>query len=118
MRGDKIGLIGPNGAGKTTLMRVLLGELSPTAGREGEAGTHLEIAYFDQLSATLREETAHQENVAPRVETISTAAAHAHHRLPARLSVPPERTRTPVRTCPAASGIAYSWPNCSLSPRT
>ncbi len=31
-RGDRIGLIGPNGEGKTTLLRILAGELEPSAG--------------------------------------------------------------------------------------
>lgn len=31
--GDRIGLLGANGAGKTTLLRLILGQLSPSAGR-------------------------------------------------------------------------------------
>src|ERR1700689_1343131 len=31
--GERVAVIGPNGVGKTTLMRVLAGELTPTAGR-------------------------------------------------------------------------------------
>lgn len=30
-RGDKIALIGPNGCGKTTLLKLMLGQLQPTA---------------------------------------------------------------------------------------
>jgi len=32
-RGEFFGLFGPNGAGKTTMLRILTGQLSPTAGR-------------------------------------------------------------------------------------
>ena len=62
MRGDKVGIIGPNGSGKTTLLRLLLGDLPP---REGtiRQGTNLEVAYFDQLKATLDEEKTVQQNV-------------------------------------------------------
>ena len=45
-RGDKIGLLGPNGAGKTTLVKLLLGQLQPTAG-EMKFGTRLEVVYLD-----------------------------------------------------------------------
>jgi ABC transport system ATP-binding/permease protein len=31
--GDRIGILGPNGSGKTTLMKLILGQLTPTAGR-------------------------------------------------------------------------------------
>jgi ATP-binding cassette subfamily F protein uup len=62
MRGDKVGLIGPNGVGKTTLLKILLGELAPQAGTIRH-GTHLEIAYFDQLHAQLDDEKTLIENL-------------------------------------------------------
>ena len=52
MRGDRIGIIGNNGVGKSTLLRILLGELKPDAGSV-KLGTHLRIAYFDQLRREL-----------------------------------------------------------------
>lgn len=55
MRGDKIGIIGPNGSGKTTLLRLLLGELAPQQGNVRH-GTRLNITYFDQLRAQLKED--------------------------------------------------------------
>ena len=46
-RGDRIGILGPNGSGKTTLLRLLLGDLQPASGTV-EAGSNLQVAYFDQ----------------------------------------------------------------------
>jgi len=62
LRGDRIGIVGSNGAGKTTLIRLLLGELTPTAGTT-KRGTKLEIGYFDQLHAGLEEKRSVQENL-------------------------------------------------------
>ncbi len=62
LRGDKVGIIGPNGSGKTTLLRLLLDQLPPRAGTIRH-GTNLEVAYFDQLKATLDEEKTVQQNV-------------------------------------------------------
>ena len=77
MRGDRIGLIGPNGSGKTTLLKVLLGELEPTAGSV-RLGTNLEIAYFDQYRATLREDWNAIENVAEGRETVEVGGRQKH----------------------------------------
>ena len=63
LRGDRIGLIGPNGSGKTTLLNLLLGKLEPDQG-EVRLGTGLEIAYYDQHRAVLRDDWTAAENVA------------------------------------------------------
>jgi ATP-binding cassette subfamily F protein 3 len=51
MRGERIGVIGANGAGKTVLLRLLCGELQPTAG-ERWAGPAIT---FDHLTQTASE---------------------------------------------------------------
>src|SRR6476659_8828324 len=77
MRGDRIGVIGPNGSGKTTLLRLLLGELAPDSG-EVRLGTQLEVAYFDQYRATLREDWNAIENVAEGRDFIEVGGRRKH----------------------------------------
>jgi ATP-binding cassette subfamily F protein uup len=77
MRGDRIGLIGPNGSGKTTLLKVLLGELVPDAG-EVRTGSNLQVAYFDQYRATLREDWNAIENVAEGREFVEFNGKRKH----------------------------------------
>jgi len=61
-RGDRIGIIGPNGCGKTTLIKLLVGELEPTAGTI-KRGTKLEVAYFDQQRDQLNPQASIMDNV-------------------------------------------------------
>ncbi|GAA5074761.1 ATP-binding cassette domain-containing protein [Lysobacter panacisoli] len=76
-RGDRIGLIGPNGSGKTTLIKLLLGELKPDAG-EVKLGSNLQVAYFDQYRATLREDWNALENVAEGREFVEVGGKSKH----------------------------------------
>jgi ATP-binding cassette subfamily F protein uup len=76
-RGDRIGLIGPNGSGKTTLLKLLLGELKPTRGSV-RLGTNLQVAYFDQYRATLREDWNAIENVAEGREFVELDGKRKH----------------------------------------
>jgi len=48
MAGDRVGLVGANGIGKTTLLKMLLGELSPDAGRVRH-GVRLAPAFLTQM---------------------------------------------------------------------
>ncbi len=70
--GARIALLGPNGAGKSTLIKLLVGELAPSAGRVERAG-NIRIGYFAQhqldhldTSATPLE---HLLRIAPEVKT-------------------------------------------------
>ena len=96
MRGDRIGLIGPNGSGKTTLLKLLLGELAPTSG-EVRSGSNLDVAYFDQYRAALREDWNAIENVAEGREsvTINGRQKHVIGYLQDFLFTP-ERARAPI----------------------
>ncbi|KGM57747.1 ABC transporter ATPase [Lysobacter arseniciresistens ZS79] len=76
-RGDRIGLIGPNGSGKTTLLKALLGELAPASG-EVKLGSNLQVAYFDQYRATLREDWNAIENVAEGREFVEVGGKQKH----------------------------------------
>jgi len=49
-KGDRTALIGPNGVGKTTLIKLLVGELTPMAGRV-DAGVNVRVGYYDQNTA-------------------------------------------------------------------
>jgi len=77
MKGDKVGIIGPNGAGKSTLLRLLLGELTPQQGTV-QHGTHLQIAYFDQLREQLQENESVFYNVGDGNDFITLNGKQQH----------------------------------------
>ncbi|WP_374011611.1 ATP-binding cassette domain-containing protein [Pseudoxanthomonas koreensis] len=77
LRGDRIGLVGPNGSGKTTLLKLLLGQLQPQQG-EVKLGTSLQVAYFDQYRATLREDWSAMENVAGGQDFVEVGGNRKH----------------------------------------
>jgi ATP-binding cassette subfamily F protein uup len=96
MRGDKVGIIGPNGVGKTTLLKILLKEIRPEAGSVRH-GTHLQVAYFDQLRAQLDENKTVQQNIAEGNDFIifNDQKRHVISHLQDFL-FSPDRCRTPV----------------------
>jgi ATP-binding cassette subfamily F protein uup len=97
MRGDKVGIIGPNGAGKSTLLRLLLGELTPQQGIV-QHGTHLQIAYFDQLREQLQEDKSVFYNVGDGNDFITLNGKQQHViGYLQKFLFSPERARTNVR---------------------
>ena len=96
IRGDKIGIIGPNGAGKTTLIKLLLGELQPTAGTIRQ-GTRQEILYMDQMRDQLDDTKSVAENVGEGNDSviINGVSRHVIGYLQDFL-FEPERARSPV----------------------
>lgn len=51
LKGDRVGFVGTNGCGKTTLMKIILGEITPTAG-EVVVGQTVKIGYYAQEIST------------------------------------------------------------------
>ena len=97
MRGDRIGLLGPNGVGKTTLLNILLGKLTPNKG-EVKLGTKLEIAYFDQLRASLDPEKSILDNVAGGRTSLTINGKERHViGYMADFLFPPQRLSTAVK---------------------
>ena len=97
MRGDRIGIIGPNGCGKTTLIKLLVGELAPTAGSL-HRGTSLLPAYFDQQREQLDPAASIMDNVTlggGETVTIGGRARHVASYLRDFL-FPAERLQAPV----------------------
>ncbi|MEK7775899.1 MAG: ATP-binding cassette domain-containing protein, partial [Planctomycetota bacterium] len=88
--------IGPNGSGKTTLLRLLLGELEPQQGTV-RMGTRLNVTYFDQLRAQLKENKSVFDNVGDGndVITFNGRPRHVISYLQDFL-FSPERVRVPV----------------------
>ncbi len=98
LRGDKVGLIGPNGCGKTTLLKLILGELEPSAGSV-RRGTRLQVAYFDQLRAGLDLDATVADTISPGSEWVEVAGQRKHvMSYLGDFLFSPQRANSPVRT--------------------
>src|SRR5882724_3040813 len=96
-RQDRIGIIGPNGCGKTTLIKLLVGELEPTAGTI-KRGSNLLPAYYDQQREQLNLNASIADNVtggSGDTVTIDGQPRHVSGYLRDFL-FPPERLNAPV----------------------
>ncbi len=97
LRGERIGVIGENGTGKTTLLKLLTGQLAPTAGSV-TLGTRVEMAFFDQLHAQLDPESTVKEVVAKDRDAVTVGGVTKHvFAYLADFLFTPERARTPVK---------------------
>jgi ATP-binding cassette subfamily F protein uup len=98
LRGDKIGIIGPNGAGKSTLLKLILGQIQPDTGRLRQ-GTKIQLAYFDQMRATLDLEASLENVISPGSEWIEINDQRKHVKsYLADFLFPPERAASPVKS--------------------
>lgn len=61
-RGERICIVGPNGVGKTTLLRILMDDLSPTAGYL-KIGHNVKFGYYDQEQLMLNNDATVMEEV-------------------------------------------------------
>ncbi|WP_020558368.1 ATP-binding cassette domain-containing protein [Thiofilum flexile] len=77
LRNDKIGIIGPNGVGKTTLIKLILGQLQPTAGKV-TLGTKIELAYFDQYRDQFDEEANLRDNLIKDADFVEVNGQKKH----------------------------------------
>ena len=77
LRGDRVGLVGPNGAGKSTLIKLILGQIEPTEGRI-KRGSQLEVAYFDQHRAQLRDDWTAIENLCDGGDRLQVGENNVH----------------------------------------
>jgi ATP-binding cassette subfamily F protein uup len=95
--GDRIGIVGVNGAGKTSLVRMLLGELAPTAGRVVHGSTvrgAILSQHLEELDPQLRLLQS-VEAVAMRVE-LGKGRELSASQLCERLGFGPDLQWTPV----------------------
>ncbi len=96
MRRDRIGIIGPNGCGKSTLIRLLLGELNPSAGTVAH-GSGIDVIYYDQQRQQLEDEKTVWENVADGNDHVLVNGRPMHVvGYLQRFLFGPERIRIPV----------------------
>jgi ATP-binding cassette subfamily F protein uup len=102
LRGDKVGVVGPNGCGKTSLLRLILGELQPSSGQV-RRGTHLRVAYFDQMRAGLDLDATLGDTISPGSEWVELGPEGKRTRKHVMSYLgdflfAPERANSPVHT--------------------
>jgi len=89
IRGDKIGLIGSERrVANPPLIKLLLGQLAPTAARSRTAPISRSSSYYDQLAAQIADDKSVADNIANGNTTVTIEGPHAQcDQLPAGFSL-------------------------------
>jgi ABC transport system ATP-binding/permease protein len=96
-RGDRIGIVGANGAGKSTLVKILLGELQPSAGQV-RLGSKLEDRLFRPARGHLDPDKNLIDNVCGGQDFIDINGRRRHAiSYLGDFLFSPERARMPVK---------------------
>lgn len=90
---EHVAITGPNGTGKTSLIRLVTGELAPSAGKVSAA--HQRIALLDQHVRLLEPELSVVENMRARHPEMSP---HGAHEIAARFAFRNREALRPVAT--------------------
>ncbi len=77
-KGDKIALLGRNGAGKSSLLKILLGELDPTAGTVTRAHG-LDVGYFSQKREALKDDETPWKMIGEGIDFVITNTGDKRH---------------------------------------
>ena len=93
--GERVGLIGPNGAGKTVLLKLILGELRPTAG-DIIIGPSIRIGFYSQEHQTLDAWLA--QTPLDLVRNMQNSSESKAVNFLLRMAFSYEQVRQPVRT--------------------
>jgi len=94
--GMRLGVIGPNGSGKTTVLRLIVGEIAPTAGAI-ERADKLRVVYFEQSRESLDPGLSLKRALAPAGDQVIFRDAPLHVAAWAkRFLFRPEQLETPV----------------------
>jgi ATP-binding cassette subfamily F protein uup len=77
-KGDKIALLGRNGAGKSSLLKILLGELEPTAGTVTRAHG-LDVGYFSQKREALNDDETPWKMIGEGIDYVISNTGDKRH---------------------------------------
>ena len=93
--GERVGVIGPNGAGKTVLLKLILGELEPSAGQI-KVGPSVRIGYYSQEHQTL--ENWLDKTPLDLIRNIQNSSENSAVNFLLRMAFSYEQVRQPIRT--------------------